>query len=106
MADIEMIEEKDFQEKVINAKNAVIVTFVKSGCATCGNMKKVLARSAKDVTGITFYTMDAEGCPQRVKDYRIQRYPAHIMYKDQYPVRAKLGFANGMLFRRWALGHW
>jgi len=90
--------EAEFREEVAQAKQPLMVEFVKGGCPTCGLLDSGLARLSQEYSGrVVFVRFEiltswlAVTSPALQKQYRIGMYPTVVL------------LVNGEEKHRWAL---
>ena len=88
---VEHLNEKDFAEKVENSNNKSLVDFYADWCGPCKMMAPVVEELSDEISGVAFYKVNVDECPDIAKKYGIMSIPTFIVFEDGQPVNKQLG---------------
>lgn len=79
---IEIINEKNFSEKVLQNDKFVIVDFFAIWCGPCKMLAPVFEEVAKIKTEMQFYKIDVDNSSDLAIKYEVEFVPTMIVFKD------------------------
>ena len=86
------VTDADFQEKVINSSNPVLVDFWADWCTPCKMIAPIVDELAEELDGqVEFAKVDVDSNPETAISYGIRSIPALIVFKDGKPVEQIIG---------------
>jgi thioredoxin 1 len=94
MEDImELINETQFQEKVLNSDKLVLVDFFATWCGPCHMVAPILDQISKESDGsYEIYKVDVDENESLARKYGIMSIPTMILFKDGKQVDKVMGF--------------
>ena len=88
----EVISSNDFQQKVLDSDQPVLVDFFATWCGPCKMLAPILDDVAKDVEGkARVVKVDVDQSPDIAAKYRVSSVPTLILFKDGEPVQKTIG---------------
>ena len=79
----QIINQNEFEEKVLKADKPVLVDFYADWCGPCKMMIPVLDQlSAEKAAQIDIYKINVDENPDVAKQYRVMSIPNMILFKD------------------------
>ena len=88
----QQISSADWQAKVLDATEPVLVDFFATWCGPCKMMAPVIDEIATEMTGVaSVYKIDVDECPDIAQKYGIMSIPTFIVFKDGKPAANALG---------------
>ena len=91
MSKTEVINETNFEEKVINSEGLVLVYFSASWCGPCKTFGPIVEELAEENTHVQVFKMDADDCTNKVKELGIKGIPTLLLFKDGQIVNRSTG---------------
>ncbi len=89
---IEVINESNFDEKVLQAKGLVMVELFATWCPHCQRMAPVVDELATMVAGqATVYRVDVDASPDLANKYAPNGFPTFAMFRDGRLVKEQTG---------------
>lgn len=87
------IEDKEFNEVVINGKGVVVVDFYADWCAPCKMLSPVLEEIQEEMKDqIEIVKVDVDNNPVTSLTYSVSSIPTVIIFKDGKLIDKKVGF--------------
>ena len=79
----QMINQNEFEEKVLKADKPVLVDFYADWCGPCKMMIPILDQlSAEKAEQIEIYKINVDENPDVAREYRVMSIPNMILFKD------------------------
>ena len=92
MAETIAINDKNFEDEVINSDIPVLVDFWAEWCMPCRMVAPIVEELAKEYTGkMKFVSVDVDANPDTAMKYNIRSIPALIVFKNGVPVDQIVG---------------
>ena len=92
MAETTAINDKNFEDEVINTDIPVLVDFWAEWCMPCRMVAPIVEELAKEYTGkMKFVSVDVDANPDTAMKYNIRSIPALIVFKNGVPVDQIVG---------------
>ncbi|MGI5842338.1 MAG: thioredoxin [Christensenellales bacterium] len=90
---MELINETQFQEKVLNSDKLVLVDFFATWCGPCHMVAPILDQISKESDGsYEIYKVDVDENESLARKYGIMSIPTMILFKDGKQVDKVMGF--------------
>lgn len=86
---MQIITEADFEQKVLNSKEAVLVDFFSPTCQPC---RMLDSKTFPQVADLNIVKIDATTATNLSNTYKINAVPALVMFKEGKEVKRHLGF--------------
>ena len=87
------IEEKTFDEKVLQAELPVLVDFWAPWCGPCRMVSPVVEELSEDYDGqVSFFKVNVDEAPKVASRYGIMSIPTLMLFKKGEPVDTIIGF--------------
>ena len=88
----QQITAAEWQEKVLDATEPVLVDFFATWCGPCRMMAPVIDEIATEKAGVaSVYKIDVDDSPSIAQQYGIMSIPTFIVFKGGEPVAQTLG---------------
>ena len=88
----QQITAAEWQEKVLDATEPVLVDFFATWCGPCKMMAPVIDEIATEKAGVaSVYKIDVDDSPSIAQQYGIMSIPTFIVFKGGEPVAQTLG---------------
>ena len=92
MAGTTAINDKDFEDAVLNSDIPVLVDFWAEWCMPCRMIAPIVEELAKEYTGkMKFVSVDVDANPDTAMKYNIRSIPALIVFKNGLPIDQIVG---------------
>ncbi|MBR4745417.1 MAG: thioredoxin [Clostridia bacterium] len=92
---LQELEEKDFEELVINSKEPVCVKFYAIWCGPCRMLSQVMQDITEEkYSNVKVYEVDVDNAPKLAQMHGVMSIPTMIFYADGKPVESVTGFRN------------
>ena len=89
---IEILNESNFQSKVIDAPGKVLVEFFATWCPHCQREMPVVNEFALEEAGaVTTYQVDVDASPELANIYAPDAYPTFVLFEDGMAVQSVTG---------------
>ena len=80
---MEIINDTNFEEKVLKAGRPVLVDFFATWCGPCRQMLPIVEELSGELAGkVDVYKLDVDEAPKMAERYEIQSIPHLIVFKD------------------------
>ena len=80
---MEIINDTNFEEKVLKADKPVLVDFFAVWCGPCRQMLPIVEELSNEFAGkLDVYKLDVDEAPKMAEKYEIQSIPHLIIFKD------------------------
>ena len=76
------ITEQEFEEKIKNSKNKVLVDCYADWCGPCQMLAPVIEDLAKNTEDCDFYKVNIDSAPEIAKRFQIMSIPTLLLFKD------------------------
>ncbi len=87
------ISDTDFDEKVLKAKNPVLVDFWATWCRPCLMVAPIVEELAEKYSGkIDFFKLDVDQNPKTAAKYNVMSIPTILVFKNGQPASHTVGF--------------
>ncbi len=86
------IKEKEFQDKVLNAKEKILIDFKAEWCGPCKMMSSVIDSLEDDLTSYTIYKVDVDECPNIAREYGVMSIPTLMIFDQGKVLKSEVGF--------------
>ena len=88
----EQISSADWQAKVLDSTQPVLVDFFATWCGPCKMMAPVIDEVAAEKAGeAAVYKIDVDECPDIAQKYDIMSIPTFVVFKNGEPAAKTLG---------------
>lgn len=88
----QQISGSEWQEKVLDASEPVLVDFFAEWCGPCKTMAPVIEEVANEKAGsVSVYKIDIDEEEDITKQYRVMSIPTLIVFKNGEPAARKTG---------------
>lgn len=88
----QQISAAEFQSKVLEANEPVLVDFFATWCGPCRMMAPVIEEVSEEMAGkASVYKIDTDEAPEIAQQYGIMSIPTFIVFKDGKPAAQTLG---------------
>lgn len=98
---MEVINEKQFEELVLNSKGKVLVDFFATWCGPCKMLHPVLESVSKEVPEVKIYKVDVDEEQELAAKYQVSSIPYMVLFKDGKPVQKVLGYQPKEIIKDW-----
>lgn len=88
------VNEKEFREKVLEAKGTVLVDFWAGWCGPCRMLGPVLEQLAADRPDVTVVKVNVDENMSLAAAYGVESIPLLLVFKDGQLVNKSVGFAS------------
>ena len=80
---MEIIDDTNFEEKVLKSDKPVLVDFFATWCGPCRQMLPIVEEISGEMAGqVNVYKLDVDEAPKMAEKYEIQSIPHLIIFKD------------------------
>lgn len=86
------LKEDEFEEKVLNNKNKVLIDFYADWCGPCRMLSPIIEQVADEVTGYDFFKVNVDNCPNIAREYKVMSIPTLITFSEGVEKNKTLGF--------------
>ena len=87
----EIINDQNFEEKVLQSSKTVLVDFFADWCGPCQMMAPIVEELAAEKPEIQVYKVNVDQSPDTARKYGIMSIPTFIVFKNGAPVKQELG---------------
>ena len=98
---MEIINEKQFNELVLNSKGKVLVDFFATWCGPCKMLHPVLEQVEKEVEDVKIYKVDVDQEEDLARNYQVQSIPYMVLFVDGKPIQKVLGYQPKEVIKDW-----
>jgi thioredoxin 1 len=101
--EVRRLTQQEFESKVIESRQPVLVDFYADWCAPCRVVGPVLDQIAEDYANrVDVYKVDVDTSPELASRFGVRSIPTLVVFKDGEPVETvvgvvTLGQINGLL---------
>lgn len=89
---VKHIEDKNFEQEVINNDGVVLVDFWATWCGPCKMIAPIIEELASEMTNVTFAKVDVDQNPETATKYQIASIPTLKIFKSGEVVDTLVGF--------------
>jgi thioredoxin 1 len=87
------VDDKTFEEKVINEKTPVLVDFWAPWCGPCRAIAPIFDELAEEYKGkMIIARLNVDESPQNASKYGVSAIPTMLLFKEGKPVSQLVGF--------------
>ncbi len=80
---MEIINDTNFEEKVLKSEKPVLVDFFATWCGPCRQMLPIVEEISAEMAGkLVVYKLDVDEAPKMAEKYEIQSIPHLIIFKS------------------------
>lgn len=79
---MEIINDINFEEKVLKSTKPVLVDFFAVWCGPCRQMLPIVEELSAQMPNLSVYKVDVDEAPKVAEKYEIQSIPHLILFKD------------------------
>jgi thioredoxin 1 len=95
MADMQPVNEADFQTEVLDAAQPVLVDFWATWCQPCKMLDPLVKQLANDWQGkVKVVKLNADENPEITAKYGVMGLPTLLLFKNGEPVERLIGYQN------------
>jgi thioredoxin 1 len=91
---VERVTDRDFQKKVLDSEEAVLVDFYADWCGPCKKLGPVLDQLAKDTPDAKIVKVNIDRSPKLADNYNVSSIPTLILFKDGKPAARRGGLTT------------
>jgi thioredoxin 1 len=92
MADVDVVTDADFAERVLAEKLPVLVEFTADWCPPCRQMSPVLEELAREREGrLRVVQLDVDRNPETQAAYAVLSMPTFLLFEGGRPVKSLVG---------------
>lgn len=91
---INPIAMKDFEEKILNEQEGILVDFWRDNCGTCQALSQELELLAEEKPELKIYSASVENEPELAKKLRVMMAPSLLFIKGGIVKKKSLGFKS------------
>lgn len=88
------INEKDFEEKVINSDKKVLVDFFATWCGPCRMLGPVVEEVSNSDDSYNYYKIDTDKASDVSRKYGIMSIPALLVFENGKVIKQELGYKS------------
>lgn len=88
------VTQDTFEEKVLQAKEPVLVDFWATWCGPCQMQAPILEDLANEVSQVTIAKIDVDDNPDLARKYRVMSIPTLMVFRDGNPVVSAVGMQS------------
>ena len=98
---MEIINDSNFEEKVLKNTQPVLVDFFATWCGPCRQMLPIVGEIAEEMSDISVFKVDVDEAPNTSDKYEIQSIPHLILFKNGQVVAQKNGACSKPELSQW-----
>ena len=91
---MEIINDNNFEEKVLNSKGKVLVDFYADWCGPCQMLGPVVERVSEELKDCTFYKLNVDQSPETSEKYSVMSIPTLMVFKDGEVLKVDVGMKS------------
>jgi thioredoxin 1 len=91
---VEHVGEDDFEPKVLDSSEPVLVDFYADWCGPCRKLAPVLDRLARETPGARVVKVNIDRSPRLARAYRVNSIPTLLVFKEGRPVAREEGWTD------------
>lgn len=88
------IEEKDFEEKVLNSNRMVLVDFYADWCGPCKMLSPVIEKLSDEIDNFDFVKINVDNAENVSRKYGVMSIPTLIVFNNGEEVKKSVGFRS------------
>lgn len=89
-----VINEDEFEEKVLKSDKKVLVDFYADWCGPCRMLSPVISEVASNNDDINFYKINVDNAETISRKYGIMSIPALVLFNDGEVINKSVGFIS------------
>lgn len=82
MANIEEINDNNFNQMITRSNNPIVVDFGATWCGPCRKLAPILEQLQNEFPNVKFYKIDADKNTKSAKEYGVLSLPTVLIFKD------------------------
>lgn len=90
---VQHLNEKDFEEVVINNEGVVLVDFWATWCGPCKMIAPIIEQISEEMENVKIAKVDVDENETLANKYEISSIPTLMIFKNGNPVETIIGFA-------------
>lgn len=98
---MKVIDYKEFNELVLEAKELVVVDFFANWCGPCKMLAPFLEDLQEEIKDVSFYKVNVDNEGELANIYNISSIPTLLLFKDGNMIDKKIGFLPKDALRKW-----
>lgn len=91
---IDKIYQEEFDEKVINSPNTVVVDFFADWCGPCKMLSPVLEKLDSMNPDVVFYKVNIDENPSLADEFEVRSIPNVVIFKNGQAADRSIGFVS------------
>lgn len=88
------INEKNFEDEVLNYEGLVLVDFNALWCGPCRMLKPILEDLSKEIKDIKMVSINVDDNPSLARKYRVMSIPCLVLIKNGEEVKRNIGLLS------------
>ena len=88
------IKEKEFEDKIKNSKNKILVDCYADWCGPCKMLAPIIEEVAKNSTNCDFYKINVDEAQEIAIKYDIMSIPTLLLFENQKLKEKSVGFIS------------
>ncbi len=86
------VNEKDFEQEVLNSKGIVLVDFNATWCGPCKMLGPIIEELSDEKTDVKFVSVDVDENEELSSEYGVMSIPCVVLFKDGKEINRNVGF--------------
>jgi thioredoxin 1 len=92
---------QEFEEKVLNNKNLVVVDFFADWCGPCKMLGPIFEKVAEEYENVDFVKVNVEEVGEVASKYNVMSIPTLIIFKDGEVKAQQMGALPETVLKNW-----